>query len=140
MVFDGALELLSEDDATALLARGEVGRVGFTIGGVPVIIPVNYRLVDGSVVFRTAVGAKLSAAEERVVMAFEVDDFQVADRTGWSVLAVGTAEVVHDLDVTFKLLDAHLEPFVGGDRGTIVRIRPTFISGRRIVRDADSTE
>jgi hypothetical protein len=50
------------------------------------------------------------------VVSFKVDDYQVVDRTGWSVLVVGTAEVVHDLDVTFKALAAHLEPFAA-ERG-----------------------
>jgi hypothetical protein len=35
--------------------------------------------------------------------------------------------------VTFKSLDAGLEPYVDGPRGLLVRITPTFVSGRRIV-------
>ncbi len=37
--------------------------------------------------------------------------------------------------MTAKVLDAGLEPLAGGIRTTIVRIEPTFISGRRIVED-----
>jgi uncharacterized protein len=134
VIVDEGLELLTEDQARGLMATGEVGRVGLTIGALPAIFPVNYRMIDGSIVFRTAPGSKMSAAAGAVV-AFEVDDYQLADRSGWSVLAVGQAEVVNDLAMTIKVLDARLEPFAEGRRTTIVRIEPTFISGRRIVHD-----
>ena len=135
MIVDDGLELLTEDEARDLLASGEVGRVGITIGAMPAIFPVNYRVIDGWIVFRTAPGSKMSAATEGAVVAFEVDDYQLANRTGWSVLAVGPAEVVHDLDMSFKVRDSGLEPLAGGRRTTIVRIRPAFVSGRRIVND-----
>jgi len=133
MLVDEGLELLTEDDARGLLASGEVGRIGITIGALPAIFPVNYRIIDGAIVFRTAPGSKLSAAAEGAVVAFEVDDYQLADRTGWSVLAVGRSEVSHDRDVAFKALNALLEPLADGHRSALVRIEPTFISGRRIV-------
>jgi len=135
MIVDEGLELLTEDEARGLLAMGEVGRIGITLGALPAIFPVNYRMIDGSIVFRTAPGSKMSAAAEGAVVAFEVDDYQLANRSGWSVLAVGRAEVIHDLAMSFKVLDARLEPMVDGTRTTIVRIEPTFISGRRIVHD-----
>jgi nitroimidazol reductase NimA-like FMN-containing flavoprotein (pyridoxamine 5'-phosphate oxidase superfamily) len=106
VIVDEGLELLSEDQARDLLATAEVGRIGVTIGALPAIFPVNYRLIDGSIVFRTAAGSKMSAAAEGAVVAFEV-----------------------------KVLEAQLEPWADGHRTTIVRIEPTFISGRRIVHD-----
>jgi uncharacterized protein len=135
VIVDEGLELLTEDQARGLLATGEIGRVGITIGALPAIFPVNYRLIDGSIVFRTAPGSKMSAAAEGAVVAFEVDDYQLADRSGWSVLAVGRAEVIHDLVMASKLRDAQLEPLADGSRTAIVRIEPTFLSGRRIVHD-----
>jgi len=133
VIEDEGLELLTEDQARGLLATGEVGRIGITIGAQPAIFPVNYRLIDGSIVFRTAPGSKMSAAAEGALVAFEVDDYQLADRAGWSVLAVGRAEVIHDLAMTSKVLDAGLEPLVDGIRTAMVRITPTLITGRRIV-------
>jgi nitroimidazol reductase NimA-like FMN-containing flavoprotein (pyridoxamine 5'-phosphate oxidase superfamily) len=138
MIVDEGLELLTEEQARDLLATGEVGRVGITIEALPAIFPVNYRLIDGSIVFRTAPGSKMSAAAGGAVVAFEVDDYQLADRSGWSVLAVGRAEVVHDLDVTVNVLAAGVEPMVDGRRTNIVRIEPMFVSGRRIVHDPPS--
>jgi uncharacterized protein len=139
VIVDEGLELLTEEQARQLLAAAEVGRVGITIGALPAIFPVNYRLIDGAIVFRTAPGSKMSAATEGAVVAFEVDDYQLADRSGWSVLAVGPAEVIDDPDLTSKAADARLEPFVDGPRTTIVRIVPTFLSGRRLVHDSEPT-
>lgn len=139
MVIEEGLELLDDAEALRLLALGEIGRIGVTVGALPAIFPVNYRLIDGSIVFRSSPGSKLSAASSGSVVAFEVDDYHVEDRTGWSVLAVGPSEVVHDRDMTFKLLEARLEPYVDGPRGAIVRIAPTFVSGRRIVHVPSGT-
>jgi nitroimidazol reductase NimA-like FMN-containing flavoprotein (pyridoxamine 5'-phosphate oxidase superfamily) len=133
MIVDQGLELLSEAQCRQLLASGEVGRVGITVGALPAIFPVNYRVVDGAIVYSTAPGSKMSAAVAGAVVAFEVDDYQLADRTGWSVLAVGPAEVVTDPEITARVTAAHLEAFVDGARNTIVRIEPTFLSGRRVV-------
>jgi nitroimidazol reductase NimA-like FMN-containing flavoprotein (pyridoxamine 5'-phosphate oxidase superfamily) len=137
MMVDQGLELLTEEQAYQLLAGGEVGRVGITIGALPAIFPVNYRLIDGAIVFRTAPGSKMSAATRGAVVAFEVDDYQLADRSGWSVLAVGPAEVIDDAGLASRAGDAGLEPFVDGRRSTIVRILPMFLSGRRLVHRAE---
>lgn len=134
MIVDDGLELLSEAEARQLLERGCVGRVGVTVGALPAIFPVNYRVVDADIVFRTAAGAKLSAAAHQAVVAFEVDEYSVEDGTGWSVLAVGLSEVIHDLDVDYDELAADLEPMSDAERSVIVRIHPSFVSGRRIVR------
>jgi nitroimidazol reductase NimA-like FMN-containing flavoprotein (pyridoxamine 5'-phosphate oxidase superfamily) len=133
MLVDQGLELLSHDVAMGLLRSYHVGRVGVTMGALPAIFPVNYGVIDDTIVFRTAPGSKLAAALRGAVVAFEVDDYDHADRTGWSVLAIGPSEVVHDLHVTFKVLDAGIEPWAGGVRSDIVRIRPEMLSGRRIV-------
>jgi len=138
MLIDQGLELLEEEDARALLASAEVGRVGVTIGCLPAIFPVNFRVLDDRIVFRTAAGSKLTAASAGSVVAFEVDHHDPETRTGWSVLAVGRSEVVHDLDLTFIALDAGLQPYADGLRTSIVRIDPTFISGRRIVHGGPS--
>jgi nitroimidazol reductase NimA-like FMN-containing flavoprotein (pyridoxamine 5'-phosphate oxidase superfamily) len=117
-----------------LLDSGDVGRVAVSIAAVPAILPVNYAVIDGVIVFRTAAGSKLQAATHRAVVAFEVDEHDRDARTGWSVLVVGRSEVVHDLDLTFKVLDASLEPFAAGMRTNIVRVLPELVTGRRIVR------
>jgi uncharacterized protein len=139
VIVDDGLELLTEEQCRQLLAGGEVGRVGITIGALPAIFPVNYRVVDGAIVFRTAPGTKMTAATVDAVVAFEADDYHLADRSGWSVMAVGRAEVVSDPDPAVARAAAGLAPFVDGDRHTIVRIDPLFLSGRRLVHRSPSS-
>lgn len=135
MLIDEGLELLTEEQALQLLHTTDFGRVGITMGALPAILPVNYRMIDGAIVFRTSEGSKLNAAAVGAVVAFEVDEHDRETRTGWSVLVVGAAELVHDLDLTFKVSAAGLEPYADGRRPALVRIEPTFVSGRRIVHD-----
>lgn len=135
----GDLERLDDAESRRLLAGAEVGRVGISLGALPAIVPVNYRLVDGAIVFRSAAGAKLAAATAGAIVAFEVDDFELNDRSGWSVLVIGKAEVVDDPAVLAAAEAAGLRPLVDGDRRSVIRIEPTLLSGRRVVHDAGSS-
>jgi nitroimidazol reductase NimA-like FMN-containing flavoprotein (pyridoxamine 5'-phosphate oxidase superfamily) len=133
MLFDAGLELLTEPECYELIRDVRVGRVGVTVGALPVILPVNYACVEGDVVFRTAEGTKLRAAVDRAVVAFEVDEYDPAARTGWSVLLVGEAREVVTPDEIAMLEATDLEPWTDADgRSRWVRLRPEFVSGRRI--------
>src|ERR1044071_6519830 len=98
MLIDDGLELLTEAQCAELLASETVGRVGVTIHGLPVILPVNYAVFDGDIVFRTSEGTKLHAATERAIVAFEVDAHDAAAGLGWSVLVIGRSARVADAD------------------------------------------
>ena len=56
------LELLSPEECEQLLAQQSIGRVGISMGALPVVLPVNYAMLDGDVVIRTGAGTKLDAA------------------------------------------------------------------------------
>jgi nitroimidazol reductase NimA-like FMN-containing flavoprotein (pyridoxamine 5'-phosphate oxidase superfamily) len=128
---DNGLELLAPEECRALLARGGIGRVGVTIAALPAIFPVNYALLGDDVVFLTGAGTKLRSAVERSVVAFQVDE--ILDRAGWSVLAVGLASEITEPAELATAGTLGLMPFAGGDRSHFVRIRPEFLSGRRII-------
>jgi hypothetical protein len=132
MLTNEGLELLTEEECVTLLAPGGVGRVGVTIAGLPVIMPVNYAYVDGEVVFRTGEGTKLNAATQRAVVAFEVDAFDAGSAAGWSVLVIGRSSVVTDPTELAHLDDYEITPWAGGLRNNYVRLRPELITGRRI--------
>jgi uncharacterized protein len=140
MIVTDGLELLTEEQCHRLLCANDFGRVGVSIAALPAIIPVNYRFIDGAVVFRSAPGLKLSAAMSGEVVAFEIDDHHGADRSGWSVLLVGRAEVSNDPALLDAVSSSYLEPFVDGERGRVVRIEPTFVSGRRVVHQSGSPD
>ena len=99
------LEILSTRDCLDLLRSRTLGHVAVQIGDAPAILPVNYALLDDEVVFRTDPGTKLSAALMRTMVAFEVDDTDLATRSAWSVLVVGYSEQVRD-HATLTRVDA----------------------------------
>jgi len=125
------LSALAPEACRELLSGHGVGRLALTVGGAPSILPVNYDVVDGAVVFRTAAGAPALAAGQTV--AFEVDHFDEARSEGWSVLVTGPAEQVTDpAGIAALAAAAATTPWAGGDRPTWIRIRPDHITGRRI--------
>jgi len=132
------LEELTEAESLRLIEQAEVGRIGFSGRYGPVVVPVNYKIIDGAVVFRTAVGSALvedlrtGIADAEYKVAFEIDHIDPASRTGWSVMIQGAAHHVDDEQEAAVVRGAGIEPWAGGEREQFVRIKPTFISGRRI--------
>lgn len=127
------LEILHLGDCFLLLKSVPVGRIGFMAGGEVTILPVNF-LVDGQdVVFRTGAGSKLTSVEVGQYVAFEVDAYDAATHTGWSVMINGLAEVVEADEDCARLNALGLQSWGGAasDR-TWIRIRPLSVSGRRI--------
>lgn len=131
MLVDEGLEILSEEVCLELLSREEVGRIAVSVSALPAIFPVNYRLIDGDVLFLTGAGIKANAAIEGNVVGFEVDHIDPESRTGWSVLIVGQARLVGASERA-TMGDLDLSPWAGGLRSHLVRIHPELISGRRI--------
>src|SRR5690606_264978 len=83
------LHELDEATCRRLLVNERVGRLGLSVGSLPVIYPVNY-LVDGDrVVFCSEAGEKVTAAARGDVACLEVDQFDRFEHAGWSVLATG---------------------------------------------------
>ena len=90
------LDELTRTEAIRLLTTASVGRLGITMDALPAILPVNYAVVDDAIVFRSSPGAKVSAAVQGAVVAFEADESDVRSSTGWSVLVVGCAREITD--------------------------------------------
>lgn len=127
------LEVLTSEECDRLLREAPVGRVAFLHSGEPHILPVNYRYVEGSIVIRTAVGSKMDAAEMESRFAFEIDDWDPATRTGWSILAHGVATVVTGEEEIARLEESGLDPWIEGTAGDLwIRIILDDVTGRRI--------
>ncbi|MXM64686.1 DUF1918 domain-containing protein [Streptomyces sp. HUCO-GS316] len=124
---------LGPEECRTLLSRHGVGRIAVSASdGRPAVVPVNYEVIDDEIVFRTAPDSVAAAAVGREV-AFEVDHVDEALSQGWSVLAVGPANVVTQPDAVRRLAQrAHTTPWAGGEREMWVSIRPTSLTGRRI--------
>ncbi|MDF3299121.1 helix-turn-helix domain-containing protein [Streptomyces tropicalis] len=123
---------LAPAECRALLGGHGVGRLAVPTVSGPVVVPVNYSVVDGAIVFRTAPDATpYQAVGCRV--AFEVDRIDDAFSRGWSVLVRGHAHAVTDSAEVRRLVDrAYSPPWAGGRRDVWVRIDPLVVTGRRI--------
>lgn len=127
------LEHLERAECVSLLQQGLIGRVVYTYNALPAAQPVNYVVDANEIVFRTAGGDKLKAAVNNAVVGFEVDDFNLTARTGWSVLVVGQAYHVIDQE-RLALLQTRLPKPWATDRSTYtVAVPLTKLSGRRLV-------
>lgn len=125
-------EPLSWDDCIDRLRAGSVGRIAVTHRALPAIVPVNYALTGGRVLFRTEPGGMLAHACRDAVVAFEVDDLDPSGRSGWSVLAVGTAELLEG-GASLRAAETGLVAAVGGGRDQFVAISIGQLTGRIIV-------
>jgi uncharacterized protein len=127
------LEVLSRQECLRLLRACQVGRVVVTDRALPAAFPVNFALLDDDVVFLTAAGSKLAAAEDEEVMAFEADDIEPALRIGWSVLVQGLASVITDPEELRRAQGLGLEPWSPASEFQFVRISAELVSGRRLL-------
>jgi nitroimidazol reductase NimA-like FMN-containing flavoprotein (pyridoxamine 5'-phosphate oxidase superfamily) len=135
-----ALEQLDEAECLRLVSPGGIGRIAYSGRFGVTVLPVNYQLYQGTIVFRTAQDGPLDEdlrtgiAHAEYKVAFEVDDVDLDVREGWSVLIQGAAHHVDSAPERALVLEAGVEPWPGGEREHFIRIVPTEINGRRISR------
>ncbi|WP_225823859.1 helix-turn-helix domain-containing protein [Streptomyces naphthomycinicus] len=123
---------MAPGECQALLGARGVGRVVVPTATGPVIVPVDYSVIDAAIVFRTALGATPSLASGRQV-AFEVDRIDDAFSRGWSILVRGFARTVTDPRERQWLTEqAYNAPWAGGTRDVWVRVDPQRVTGRRL--------
>lgn len=126
------VDKLPPAECRRLLAPGGVGRVAFPTAGGIVVLPVNFAMVHGAVVFRTGEGTALAAHADGE-MAFEADHIDEANSQGWSVLVNGHASRVRFADdLRYLQRNAVISPWAGGDRDAYIRLTADTISGRSI--------
>jgi len=135
---EGAVQELETAESLRLVASQEIGRVAYNGRFGPMVLPVNYRLFEDSIVFRTAQGSTMDQdlttgiADAEYLIAFEIDRLDPDRREGWTVLIHGSAHHVTDEDERSSVAQAGVTPWAGGVRDLYMRIRPTRIAGRRI--------
>lgn len=135
-----SLETLDEVECLRLISPGGIGRLAYEGRYGLTVMPVNYRLHDGAIVFRTAqdspTGEDLQTgiAHAEYQVAFEIDDVDEAAREGWSVLIQGPAHHMTSEAERASVLASGVEPWPGGPREHAIRITPSRITGRRLRR------
>lgn len=123
---------LGEPECLELLGEHGIGRIAVTTPDGPAVIPVNYQVVDGEIVFVTAADSTPARAAGTET-AFETDYVDAAFSQGWSVLVVGQVHRVAD-EATIRRLKSRIysQPWAGGDRDTLMVLTPHRVTGRRI--------
>ena len=125
------LGILDEATCIELLESTPIGRIGFSTEDELLVLPVNFKWYENSIVFRTLEGQKLAAAAEHQHVCFEVDRWDPDRRTGWSVVVQGVAREVTNWAEDVRLDQIGLFPWAKAEwRPIWVRIDPTMISGR----------
>jgi nitroimidazol reductase NimA-like FMN-containing flavoprotein (pyridoxamine 5'-phosphate oxidase superfamily) len=132
------LEELDPAQCLGLIAPGGVGRIAFVSRYGLIVHPVNYRLVHGTILFRTAQGGladedlRTGIAHADYKVAFEVDHLDDAAREGWSVLIQGPAHHLENPADVESAWGNGVDTWAGGPRDHFVRITPVRVTGRRI--------
>jgi nitroimidazol reductase NimA-like FMN-containing flavoprotein (pyridoxamine 5'-phosphate oxidase superfamily) len=125
--------LLGPSECRDLLAGGVVGRVAMATPVGPRIVPVSYSLHGDAIVFRTAPYSELSTYGWDTDLAFEVDDLDYETHQGWSVVAVGRAHVVSDLDEVQRIRrEWEPRPWAPGTRNLYVALVWRELTGVRL--------
>jgi hypothetical protein len=130
---NAALEDLSYDECLGLLRHSDFGRVALLHDGAPIVLPVNFRLVEVTqrtwIALRTRPGNVIDRAPTAV--AFEIDSIDPIGHEGWSVLVRG---MLHHIDPDAADFGHRFdpEPWLLAERDAWLVIEPHTISGRRL--------
>jgi nitroimidazol reductase NimA-like FMN-containing flavoprotein (pyridoxamine 5'-phosphate oxidase superfamily) len=136
-------EPMDEAECLRLISAGGIGRLAYAGRFGLTVLPVNYKLHDGAIVFRTAehspTGEDLQTgiAHAEYEVAFEIDEIDPAARLAWSVLIHGPAHPMTSPAERAAVVESGVEPWAPGQRDYAIRITPKRVTGRRI-RGADA--
>lgn len=130
------LRELSYAECRALLVRQRAGRVAVSTPDGPHIIPLNYSVVDESIIFRTTPFSVLATYGRNAKLAFEVDHVRDEQQVGWSVVARGRADVVNDAEEISRIRKVCAPaPWADGSRNLYFRLEWKELSGRTLGRE-----
>jgi nitroimidazol reductase NimA-like FMN-containing flavoprotein (pyridoxamine 5'-phosphate oxidase superfamily) len=124
------MEVLDEAECLRLISPGGVGRIAYLGRYDLTVLPVNYRVVHGDILFRTASDSitgedlRTGLANADFKVAFEIDDLdeRALDQHLDSPADQEAAEA------------AGLHSWAGQNKDHFIRIRPRRITGRRVRR------
>ncbi|MEK0097209.1 pyridoxamine 5'-phosphate oxidase family protein [Streptomyces sp. A475] len=141
---DGVREL-DRQECLRLLATARVGRIVHTYHALPAVLPVPFCLdADFTVVVRTSAESRLAGAIDRAVVAFQADEVDPAERSGWSVVVTGRATAVTDPAEHGRLRRTGPGSWSASRHDIFFRIEPELITGselgaRRVLHEARRT-
>ena len=132
------LDRLDEAECLRLISPGGIGRIVYMGRYGLTVLPVNYKLHQGSILFRTGqdspTGEDLQTgiAHAEYQVAFEIDNIDPAAHEGWSVLIHGPAHQMTTDAERALVEESGVEPWGPGPKELAIRITPDRIAGRRL--------
>ncbi|NBM19807.1 pyridoxamine 5'-phosphate oxidase family protein [Streptomyces sp. GC420] len=131
---DGFREL-DRQECLRLLAKAPVGRIVHTRHALPAVLPVNFALdrEPPSVVLRTSARSELARAIDKTVVAFEADEVDAVEHSGWSVVVTGRAAVVTDPAEHERLRRTGPRSWAPSPNEVFIRIEAELVTGRELV-------
>lgn len=130
----GELTRLDRGESLRLLATVPVGRLIFTVNALPTVRPMNFVLVDGLILLRTAADSAVARKAGGAVVAFEADELDSGTCSGWSVTVTGRAALVTDPGAIVGYRGIRLVPWAPGAHEVFLTITTELIDGRRVRR------
>ena len=124
---------LTREQCVERLREATVGRIAVTHRALPAIVPVNFTLMGSRLVFRTEPEGMLARACDGTVVAFEVDEVSPDGMSGWSVLVIGTAELLTGSGA-IRAAVTGLTSAVGDRAAQFVAVAVGELSGRAMER------
>jgi hypothetical protein len=128
------VEELGEQECRRLLGTKPIGRLGFTEGAMPQILPVHYTVRGDEVIVVSLAGVKVSAAGRGDILTFEVDDYDPGTSEGWCVGVVGACRLVTDPTHIAELDALGFSPFTCEQDRHFMAIPIAMLHGRRLHR------
>jgi len=124
------MSVLETRECLELLRSVEIGRLAMN-GEFPEILPINFVVDHGAIVFRTAPGSKLAALADDHCVSFEADGYDADAGEAWSVVVKGFAAVLRSPHQRFAALELPLFPWQAAPKHHFVCIEPVEVTGRR---------
>ena len=127
------LEQLGEQECHRLLKVVPHGRLAFTEGALPMVLPVTYT-VRGNDVIASLVGVEVPRAFRGAIVAFEVDSYDPQTQDGWCVSVIGPARPITCPELVAELDDLGFAPHTPNvtPGRQYVAIQIALLRGRRL--------
>jgi nitroimidazol reductase NimA-like FMN-containing flavoprotein (pyridoxamine 5'-phosphate oxidase superfamily) len=132
------VERLDEAECMELLGTTRIGRLIYSSRYGPVALPSEYKIYEGSIIFRTyrttftEEDLRTGIAHAEYQVAFEVDQTDPDAREGWLVLVLGTAHHIDTEAERASIADVGLKSWVEGEPEHFIRVDPIRVAGQRI--------
>jgi nitroimidazol reductase NimA-like FMN-containing flavoprotein (pyridoxamine 5'-phosphate oxidase superfamily) len=136
MSYQRRMEELTKPQCLELLSSVRIGRIAFVHNALPAIRPVNHLVDDGAIIIRATEGAaivkEIGMGHRGMVVAYEADAIDMTRQVGWSVVVVGSAQLVSDRNAAERYRSM-IEPWVAGPSNDVISISTEMVHGYRMV-------